>query len=614
MPARAAVTLAALIMTAIAAPGQGVTFADDLLPIVATSCHGCHSTARRKGGIDLEAATTARDVRADAQTWLRAVAQVEAGFMPPKSAPALDDSERQELIAGLRGVLASGDPGAERTTLRRLSRAEYRNTVKDLLGVRVDVRRHFPEDAKGYGFDNIGDVMFVSPLLLERYLDVSTAVVDAVMKDEAARRAVLGTVATAAAPTRDELRTVVQRLLSRAFRRPATDQETEGRLLLMTGVREGGGDLDRALRALLKSALLSPHFLFRVETRPEGAKPEEAWPLDDWELAVRLSYMIWSTMPDPTLGALAREGRLREREVLGRQVRRMLADPRSRAMADHFAAQWLGFGRILDQAVAVRRFKGPFHRLRRVMYEEAARFFDDIVKNDGSILRMIDSEDTYLNQALASHYGVPDVAGRELRRVKLPDRRRGGVLGMAAVLAPTATALRTSPTIRGAWVLENLLGMPPPPPPPDAGQLPADDKDKEGLTLRKQLELHRKDVRCASCHDRMDPLGFALENYDPTGAWRTKVHGLPLDTRGVLPDGTEVDGPAALKDWLMANKDRFARTMAERLLVYATGRPVAPADESVLQEMCAAASANGYRFSAMLESLVKSRAFRFRGG
>ena len=611
---RVAVTIAFLILTADVVVGQDVSYADEVRPIVMASCSGCHATEKRKGGIDLQAAMNASDVRRDAETWLKAVAQMEAGFMPPKSAPSLPDDERRELIDGLRSLLAAGDPGAERTTLRRLSRAEYRSTVKDLLGVDVDVRRHFPADASGYGFNNMGDVMFLSPMLLERYLDVTMAVVDAVMKDSAGLPAILGAATASEDREPEALRGAVERLLGRTFRRPASIEEVDGRLRLMAGVRGAGGDRRGALSALLKSALLSPHFLFRVETRPDGASPDTAWPLDDWELAVRLSYMLWSSMPDEGLRMRAREGRLRDPAVLAGEARRLLAAPRSRAFADHFAGQWLGFSRVLDQAVAIRRFKGPFHKLRRVMYEEAARFFDDIVKNDSSVLRLIDSGDSFLNQGLAAHYGIPGVKGSELRRVKLPDRRRGGVLGMAAILAPTATPLRTSPTLRGAWVLENFLGLPPPPPPPDAGKLPADDKGKEQLTLRAQLERHRKDVRCASCHDRMDPLGFALENFDPTGAWRTKVHGLPLDTSGELPDGTTVDGPAGLKDWLMSNKDRFVRTMAERLLVYATGRPVTPSDEGVLQDICDAAAADGHKISAMIAALVKSRAFMFRGG
>jgi len=596
-----------LIVLQAVANGQEASFEEDLRPLIRASCVGCHSAAKRKGGVDLESATTAKQVVGDAETWVRAVAQVEAGFMPPRSVDPLDSEVRRELVTGIRGLLSKADPGASPTTLRRLNRHEYRNTVRDLLGVDVNVERHFPADAKGYGFDNVGDVMFLSPLLMERYLDVTGQVVDAVMATGEARSRLAG-----GADVGADHGALAARFLQRAFRRTPTEEELKGRSRLMEAAAAAGPEAP--LRGLVKSALLSPHFLFRVETRPAGTSEDQAWPLSDEELAVRLSYMLWSTMPDEALAAAARAGELRDPDGLARQASRMLKDPRSRALADHFAAQWFGFDRIKDQAVEVWRFKNGFHDLRGHMYEEAARFFDHMVRTDQSVLRLLDSDETFLNQRLAKHYGIKGVKGPKLRLVPLPDRRRGGVLGMAAVLAPTATALRTSPTVRGSWVLETLLGMPPPPPPPDAGVLPADDKQKDGLTLRERLEQHRKDRRCASCHDRIDPVGFALENFDPTGAWRTTVHGEPVHTRARLPDGTEVDGPAALRDWLLTQRARFLRTMGERLLTYAVGRPVNPADEGVLQDMQRAAAEQGYRFSAMVDALVRSRAFRFRGG
>jgi hypothetical protein len=311
---------------------------------------------------------------------------------------------------------------------------------------------------------------------------------------------------------------------------------------------------------------------------------------------------------------LAREGRLRDPEVLAQEARRMLADPRSRALADQFGAQWLGFSDILDVAVDFRRFPGKFHEVRRSMYEEAARLFDDVVKGDHDVLRLLDADYTWLDARLAAHYGIPGVEGEEMRPVALTDRRRGGVLGMGAVLAPTAFPLRTSPTLRGKWILDNLLGIPPPPPPPDAGQLPSDDVQPDGLTLRERLERHRADRACAGCHARMDPLGYALENFDPTGRWRDTLQEKPIDNQGMLPDGTTVAGPVELRAWLLTRSDRFLGHLADRLFTYGVGRPAGPADRAMLASMAARVGARGRRMQDLIVEIVVSRPFRYRGG
>ncbi|MAG56185.1 MAG: hypothetical protein CMJ83_07840 [Planctomycetes bacterium] len=607
------VVIVGLLASGVAA--QPLTFSDDLRPILAGACFGCHGKREHEGGIDLESAASAQDLRGDPETWSRALARVDGGFMPPASAPALHDQDRADLVRGLRHLLAGeGKPRAGTPTLRRLGRFEYARTIRALLGTPVDARRALPPDAKGYGFDNMGDTMFVSPLLMERYAEVTEQLLDEVFSDEKRRAALLGADSPPDDP--DERAAVLRRFMSRAFRRPASDEEVAGRSELVETARRGGDDTTEAMRAGVKSVLLSPNFIFRVESRPDGHPAGEDWPLDDWALATRLSYFLWSTMPDARLFALARDGKLREESALVAEVTRMLDDPQSRALADRFAAQWLGFDAIKTKSVEVWRFKkNRFHQLRGVMYEEAARAFDDLVRRDRPATLLLDSDETWLNAGLAKHYGIAGVKGQQMQLAKLPDRRRGGVLGMGAILSTTSSDLRTSPTVRGKWVLETLLGTPPPPPPPNAGALPADDKPgKDGLTLRAQLEQHRKDKKCAACHAQIDPLGIALENFDPTGQWRDKLHGAPVESSTVLANGRKIAGPEELRGWLVTQKDRFTRNLIERLLTYAIGRPLALYDAPVVDSIHARAVASGYRMRVLIEGVVLSYPFLHRGG
>jgi hypothetical protein len=507
------------------------------------------------------------------------------------------------------------DPG--RVTLRRLGRFEFDRTVSDLLGVAYDSSATFPADPVAYGFDDLGDVMTLAPMLFEKYADASREIAARALTDDAARARLLEP-ALAAGGVLDErgCRALLAPLLERAFRRPPAEEELTARLRLIRDELEAGRAAPDALAAALRSVLLSPHFLFRVESGDPARERDGVRPLTDFELATRLSYFLHATMPDAELFELARSGRLREPEVLAAQARRLLAEPGSRSLADHFAAQWLRFGEVRSTAVDIRRF----HRfyalsLRDAFYEESALVFDSIVREDRGVLELIDCDSTFLDERLARHYGVEGVGPGPMRRVKLPDRRRGGLLGMGSVLTITSHPLRTSPVLRGKWILETLLDDPPPPPPPDVPELPKDDRQEDKLTLRARLELHRRRPACASCHARMDAFGFALESYDAIGGWREQTDdGLALDVKAALPDGTELSGAVAVKDWLLSRQDDFLKTLARRLLTFAVGRPMDGNDEPVVDAVVAHARARDLRFSAFVEGVVASRPFRYLRG
>lgn len=529
-----------------------------------------------------------------------AVQHLRGRIMPPADEPQPDDRERLALVAAF-SALQPVDPDARVATVRRLSRTEYTRTVRDLFGADYDAAGLLPSDASAGGFDNQGDVLNVSPLHFEKYLDAADAIARAVVADADARTRALG--------TGDDVALALGALLERAFRRPVAADEVAERVALYRDLRRDGVDAEAAGAAVLRSILLSPAFLFRSER----GLPQAPWRLHPYELAVRLSYFLTTSMPDAELFALARSGDLAQPDVLVGQARRLIAAGGGRALADDFAAQWLRFRDVLTAAADFRRYPQIWDkRLRPAFYEEAAQVFAAVVRGDASILALLDADFTYVNALLAKHYGLPAVDGETFRRVPLPDRRRGGVLGMAATLMVSSYPLRTSPVRRGKWILDQLLDAPPPPPPPNAGTLPADDQQPDGVTVRERLERHRRDPGCASCHAQIDPLGFALENFDVLGCWRTEVHGKAVDARATLPDGTIVDGPVALKDALLTRKADFARAMVGKMLVYAIGRPLVPADEPEVAAIVQATIAGEYRFTALLDALVTSRLFTWR--
>lgn len=406
-------------------------------------------------------------------------------------------------------------------------------------------------------------------------------------------------------------REVLTTFMRRAYRRPIDDADLERPLEFFQAASAGAG-FDAGIEAALTAVLVSPHFLFRVEHDPPSAESGTAYRVSDLELASRLSFFLWSSIPDDELLAVAIAGRLQEPAVLESQVRRMLADDRAESLATNFADQWLYLRNLDSISPDPRLFPDFDDNLRQAFRRESELFFDSIRSEDRSVLDLLTARYTYLNERLARHYDIPHVLGSEFRRVELPaDSRRGGLLRQGSVLTVTSYATRTSPVLRGNWVLENLVGLAPPPPPPDVPAL-TDNIVSAALPIRERLAQHRADPSCAVCHNLTDPVGFALENFDAVGRWRDAEAGRPVDAAGGLPDGSEFDGVDGLEQGLLKHPELFAGTLTERLLTYALGRGVEPFDAPAVRQIMRDAAAEDYKFSALILGIVRSTPFQMR--
>jgi hypothetical protein len=408
-------------------------------------------------------------------------------------------------------------------------------------------------------------------------------------------------------PPREAAREIITRFASRAFRRPARPEEVDRFLKLYDQADHEGERFENRVRLALYGVLVWPHFLFRIELDPTDAKPGTSYPINEYALASRLSYFLWSSMPDDELFALAAKGRLRQN--LDAQVRRMLRDPKSAAFVENFAGQWLTIRKLAYVVPDPKTFPNFDEELRAAMTRETELFFEAILREDRSILELLDADFSFVNERLAKHYGIAGVAGPEFRRVKLP-ANRGGILTQASILTLTSNPTRTSPVKRGKWVLEQILNSPPPPPPPDVPELP-ETKQLTG-SLRKVMEQHRENALCASCHRRMDPIGFAFENYDAVGAWREQDGGFAVDPSGELPDGQSFQGPAELKVILKGKKDVFTRCLTEKVLTYALGRGLEYYDRCAVDAILEALDQNDDRLSSLVVAVAKSEPFQMR--
>ncbi|HWN95441.1 MAG TPA: DUF1592 domain-containing protein [Methylomirabilota bacterium] len=580
--------------------------------LIEAHCFKCHDADNAKGDLDLTPFKTQQDYERDPRRLEKLLRFVREREMPPPAKrPQPREDERQRLIDWGEHTLAHidydkfpKDPG--RITVHRLSRLEYNNTVRDLLGVTNNPADKFPADGGGGGgFDNNADTLFVPPILMEKYLEAAGEVLDAATPEKifAARPGWFTSQRAAARKT-------FEHFTARAFRRPVEASEVESLMKLFERANQRGESFEAAVKFALKAVLVSPNFLFRVERDQPFAEP---YRITDYELANRLSYFLWSSMPDAELFEVAARSKLRNREVMEAQVKRMLRDPKARAFADNFAGQWL---RVRELKTTVqpdpRRFNMFTPELREAMYAEPIEFFASVIRENASLLQLLDADHTFVNETLAKHYGLTNVTGTEFRRVALPHKERGGVLGMGAILTLTSYPQRTSPVLRGKWVLEELLGAPPPPPPPNAGGLPAEDAPRNGLTFRKRLEEHRKKVECAGCHSRLDPLGFGLENFDAIGRWRTEIRGEPVDASGVMPSGEKFNGAAELKGILLARKDEFVRNVTERMLSYALGRGIEFYDTPTIKKITDKLKQDDYRSSTLVMEIAKSYPFQYR--
>lgn len=744
-------------------------FHTKIQPFLTRHCVGCHNSDKNAGGVSLDVYTNLAHAKKDIKTWEMVKEVMASGTMPPKKKPQPTKAEKDTFQAAVENSIlkidctAPKDPG--RVTLRRLNRAEYNATIRDLCGVSITPADSFPADDVGYGFDNIGDVLSVQPVLLEKYLAAADQILEAALpnlsrvdssrqrfgpqqlqvvprssrsrekdprngreivkitmteegrtfiekfnfaaegeyairvrawgskvgpdspqmvirvggkdvktftviaepdkrdvyehkqhfpageqrvavslvnpftnKDDpdpkkkfrqlgieqleiegplgGADRAVPESV-TKIVPVRPKApadsaaaaKASLTAFASRAFRRPPTDTEL-ARLMKLFALAESKGEpFMVAIRLPLKAVLVSPHFLFRIEDDPKP--PATARALNGYELATRLSYFLWSSMPDGELFDLAAKGELVKPDVVKAQVLRMLKDPKARALTDHFATQWLQLKELNVVSPDPARFPNWDEDLRKSMVREAEQAFEYVVKEDRSVLEFLDADYTFVNARLARHYGIPNVRGPEFRKVAITDGRRGGVLTQAGLLTLTSNPTRTSPVKRGKWVYENILGLNAPPPAPDVPELPPVGQIKG--TVRQQLELHRANPSCATCHSKLDPLGFGLENFDAIGAWRTEDNKVKVDASGVLPDGSKFDGPAELRKVLLGKADQFRRCLCEKMLTYALGRGMEHYDKCVVDEIAAKLKGPGHdHFSALILAIVESDAFRMR--
>ncbi len=603
---------------------QTTAFHDVIEPFIADTCLRCHDADRTEADLDLEAFLDSGTAEMDIETWERVRDMLVSGQMPPPKRPRPEPEELDAVTDWIEGrvhdTIAAMPPDPGRVTARRLNRAEYNNTVRDLLGVDFEPAAAFPVDDSGYGFDTIGDVLTLSPLLMEKYLDAAETISARAMeadltriRDEGDAEHILICGHAPDAHTAACARRLCRNLAERAFRRPVSSREVRRLQEIFARSREDGAAFHEAMEHVSQAVLVSPHFLFRIEQSRPSIGSKDIRSVGDYEMASRLSYFLWSSMPDDRLIRLAKGRRLRDRGVIESEVARILQDPKSEALVENFAGQWLELRNMDEIQPDTDRFPEFDDSLRSAMRDETEMLFTTIVAEDLSVLRFLDADFTFVNEQLADHYGIEGVDGPALRRVTLAGSQRGGLLSHASVLTLTSYPTRTSPVLRGKWVLENLLGAPPPPPP--ANVPPLDEKKAEtAQSLRAQLEQHRADPGCASCHSRMDPLGFGLENYDPIGRWRESQSGAPIDSSGELPSGERFSTPPELRTVLLAHREEFVRCLVEKMMIYALGRGLERYDKLAVDKICEEMKQNDYRFSSLVIGIADSFPFQKRRG
>ncbi|MBY0502837.1 MAG: DUF1592 domain-containing protein [Bryobacteraceae bacterium] len=574
-------------------------FRGRVTPFVTNYCLPCHQNRRpTRAGVNFSPALKDPGHAAFTEQWKRGAARVKAHDMPPKNAPQPDEADRQmfgDWLAKLK-YLSHQDPGP--FVLRRLTKTEYGNTLHDLFGVEPSIADGLPDEVSGAGYLNS-----LSSLQLEQYLTIAEQVLRRM--PPAVQRRLFGT---------PDPRQFARSLARKAYRRPPSEAELDVLMATFDLGKRNHLPYPQALRLMVKAILVSPQFLF-ITPAGENKSSNGIVPLDDYQLASRLSYLLWATMPDDELMALADRSTLHEPAVLKAQAKRLLDDRRSRALFDGFGAQWLSVGGLKRQVFDPKLFPQMTAPMRQAMYDEVRLFFESIVREDQSVIRFVDSDYTYLNETLATIYGLQQsVKGPAMRRVRLSDGHRGGVLGMPGVLAATSFPNRTSPVKRGVWVLEQVLGDHVPAAPPD---VPALDKQDPAavakLTLRQRTELHRTNPVCANCHQILDPIGFGLEKFDAIGRWRERdSNGQPIDATGELPGGHRFSGPQDLKAILATRSSNVGRNLLERLLAYALGRKLEGYDEIVVDDLMEQLAADGYRMRPLIYGVVTSYPFTHR--
>lgn len=601
-------------------------------PLLVKYCAECHGGKDPENDLSLEFVDkqdVERRLREDYKLFEHMADRIRSGKMPPKKKAQPSEAEKSVLLTWidqeLLAVLGSR-PFGPVARVRRLTRVEYANTIRDLFYFDEFQADDLPPDDIGYGFDNIADLLTVSSGHLDQYLNTAEQAI--AQLDQTAKRSPnwaekdgtywepdggvflpIREVKLGFNNNQDRVRMVLKQFLPRAYRRPVAPEEID-RLMefaRLSLAQEGESFIrPKSAYATLRAALSSPYFLYRIEQDP----PEGIAQIDEYELASRLSYFLWSSMPDDELFKLARENQLRAH--LEEQVRRMVTAPKARALTENFAGQWLHLGGLMKVAPDPKLYPDFNEQLRRDMREETRRFVAHVIGEDRSIMEFLNADYTFLNERLARHYGVEGVQGDEFRQVRLDaQRQRGGLLTHASILTLTSPPTRTSPVKRGVWVLETLFNDPPSPPPADVPPLEEEGAVLTG-TVRQVLEKHRENLQCAGCHSRIDPYGLALENYNAIGAWRTKESDQKIDSSGTLPDGTAFQNAAGFRARLNGKQAEFRKALVEKLLIYALGRGLEYADDRAVRESCSNVERHGDRFSSVILAIIQSDPFQKR--
>ena len=608
-----------------------VNYNGNIAPLLNKYCTECHGGKKPKGDIVLSFKDEGqvRAKAADTEFWGKVAEMLSSREMPPKrAAKKPSDAERERLVSWIQvdllGPSAARRGSGQVAKVRRVTREEYANTVRDLFSFSDFKAEDLPPDELGYGFDNIADLMTISPNQLELYLKTAEQAIAQLDKTAKPSSNWAEKDKTYSEPddgvfipikdvklrfnnNQARVRIVLEKFLPRAYRRPVKKEEID-RLIAFAQLsltQEGESFIrPKSVYAPLRAALSSPYFLYRVEQDP----PEGTAPINEFELASRLSYFLWSSMPDDELFELAGKNQLRAHQE--EQVRRMLKDPKARALTRNFAGQWLHLAALKNALPDPKLYPEFDESLRQALLEETRRFVAHVIEQDRSIMDFLDADYSFLNERVAKHYGIDGVRGDEFRLVKLDSaRRRGGLLTQGSILTLTSPPTRTSPVKRGVWVLETLFNEHPAPPP--ANVPPLEAQAVVG-TVRKVLEAHRANAQCAGCHAKIDPYGLALENFNAIGAWRVQDHGSKIDASGKFPNGRSYRDLAEFRTRLSEKKDDFRKALVAKLLVYALGRGLEYGDRSAVQSICSSVSAQHDRFSGVILAIIGNDLFQKR--
>ncbi|EAQ82523.1 DUF1588 domain-containing protein [Blastopirellula marina] len=591
--------------------------------LLATSCADCHGGAEGEGGFSLSKIADSGALGSHYDEWMKLRQRLADHSMPPHDAEPMDSAARLQLVNWIkqatRDAIRQQGELAGPPLFRRMAAHEYSNTVRDLLGIHFDAGNGLPQDpAGGEGFNNASETLIISPIHAEKYVEAATTALDYAAHDSRARNRLLRHRPSDKRSEQEAARQNLREFADRAFRRPATDEEVAAIVQTYDKARESGLDFDSACFYALRGVLISPNFLFLIEDAP--SEPNKSVPLSNHELASRLSYFLWATTPDQKLREAASAGKLQDPEELRRQAIRMIQENGTHLndSLTHFVGQWLGTA-DLGHSKQIDHELHPSLKDHHVaaLRDQPVEVFKSMLKENESLLSLIDADWTFLNNELCEIYKIDrsklkGELNSRLQRYPLPDdyRYRGGILGAGGVMAVASYPRRSSPVLRGVWVLDKLLGVELPPPPANVPALEESKDVAQALTLRTRLEQHRANPSCATCHDRIDPIGFALENFNEIGRWRDKDDGGKIDPLAVLANGEQIDGQTGLKQYLLENKEPFIRHLTQKMLGYALARGLQSSDVATVESIVERLQTNEYRSQELVLAIVTSEPFR----